>query len=673
MSRPRASLPLTLFAGGLSFLTAWTLGVEAITLTAGPFVLLYVALAVAVAAGGSAVWCTRRLEPLSAPDAPLLPAIRFRYAAVRALGGAHGVTLIVLAALFIAAALVEQAGGDFTPLYAVLVVTAAYALARTRVTPGAAVLEFRPARPAQAGVALTPGTLALVALLLLLYFLTNVPDADDSLYLNLAVGAKHARDAVYATDSMLGIPGLPLIKSTYRLESMQLLAAVLSDLSGLPVIAVAHALIPGLLCVLAAAIFALIYHALFGRAWFAPALMHIAWLLAMRPGLFSFGHDAVTRFFHGKAFFLTAMVPMIAVLTVLAVRGASRMLYVLLGASLIASMGLTANAVYLGPLTVALAAAPVLVLGNAIRRRAALRLGIVLAYPALTIAALLVLSPPGPSEVPFDIGIGSVLQDAFGSAFALGAAMLLMFGAAAAALLERRLAAVSVAVLVALLLVFNPVLWRLYGEQVTGHLNYRLLWAVPFPLLLSMVSGELWISTPAAVRVGGAVLLAAMAAVGLADVTWGFAPVKVPQPDYAIAREVNERSPCGGLILAPQEISTWITTFEDARPVVEGRGIYTTQRVSFMPPEQYRDRSMLFNWVSQLAPGAADVTTYLPALRRLGVRVVVVHDPGAAQRSIRDDPRAGEFTLDRQIGAYQLYFVDASPTTAGACSAPSTY
>jgi len=177
--------------------------------------------------------------------------------------------------------------------------------------------------------------------------------------------------------------------------------------------------------------------------------MHIAWLLAMRPGLFSYGHDAVTRFFHGKAFFLTAMVPMIAVLTVLAVRGASRMPYVLLGASLIASMGLTANAVYLGPLTVALAAAPSFLLDNAVRRRAALRLGIVLAYPALTIAALLGLSPPGPSEVPFDIGLGSVLQDAFGSAFALAAAMLLMFGAAAAGMLERRLAPVSVAVLAA--------------------------------------------------------------------------------------------------------------------------------------------------------------------------------------------------------------------------------
>lgn len=89
------------------------------------------------------------------------------------------------------------------------------------------------------------------------------------------------------------------------------------------------------------------------------------------------------------------------------------------------------------------------------------------------------------------------------------------------------------------------------------------------------------------------------------------------------------------------------------------RGIYTPQRVSFMPTEQYRDRSMLFAWVSQLAP-AADVTTYLPALRRLGVRAVLLHDPGAAQRSIRDDPRVGEFTLARQIGRYQLYFIDSS-------------
>jgi hypothetical protein len=664
MPPQHVGLPVMVLVGGLSFLTAWTIGVHAITLAQWPFAALQVALAAAVGVAAVTLWYARRFGFQSLPDAAALPSVHVEFAKLRAQTGAHVLALILLAALFSAAALVEQASGDFTPLYAVLLVTAGYALARTfmRAAPGAAVLTFRPTRAALGGISPTAGMIVLAVLILLFYFLTSVPDADDSLYLNLAVGAKHARGAVYATDSMLGIPGLPLIKSSYRLESMQLLAAVLSDVTGLPVITIAHALIPGLLCALFAAILAVIYPVLFGHAWFAAAFMHLAWLLAMRPGLFSYGHDAITRFFHGKAFFVTAMVPLIAVLTVLSVRRSLRTLYGLLAASLVASIGLTANAVYVGPLTVALSAAPLLLPGDAARRRAALRLGIVLVYPAAAILALLLLSPPAPSEVPFDMGLGLVLQDAAGSSFALVAAMLLMFGAAAAALLERRFVPVSVGLLVALLFVFNPALWRFYGEHVTGHLNYRLLWAVPFPLLLSIASGVVWMSLPRIGRFAGAVLLGWMAAAGVAGIAWGFAPIKVPRSDYAIAREINERSPAGGLILAPEEISTWIATLEDARPVVEARGIYTPQRARFMPAGQYRDRGMLFDWVSQQPPGATtDITPYLPALRRLGVRVVVVRNPGAARRALVGDPRAVDLSQVQDIGAYQMFLIGNAP------------
>lgn len=114
--------------------------------------------------------------------------------------------------------------------------------------------------------------------------------------------------------------------------------------------------------------------------------------------------------------------------------------------------------------------------------------------------------------------------------------------------------------------------------------------------------------------------------------------------------------------------SIWIATLEDARPVVEARGIYTPQRARFMPAGQYQDRAMLFAWVSQQPPGATtDITPYLPALRRLGVRVVVVRNPGAARRAIVGDPRAVDLSQVQDIGAYQMFLIGNAPPCM-ACS-----
>ena len=669
-------LPLLIVASGLAFLTTWTLGAQIVTLCALPFAALYLALAGAVVAAAIGWRAASSLEYVFLSGEAALPALRLNLAAIAALGRMEILIWLVLVALFIAAALIQSASSDFLPLYGVYLATAMYAIYRACSASRAALLEMRPAGAATGGMELSVGTLILAALFLLFYFLTCVPDADDSLYLNLAVGAKHARDVVYGADSMLGIPGLPIMKSTYRVESMQLLAAVLSDLSGQSVLQIAHTAIPALLCVCAASTLALIHYALFRSAWFGTALMHSGWLLAMLPGQRSFGHDGITRFFQGKAFFLTALVPLIAYLTVQSVRRQDRVALALLAACLIASIGLTANALYVGPLTVSLAAAPLFVLGDRSRRIACLRLGYALVYPVLLGIGILLLSPPAPSEERFYIGIGAFLQAALGAPPAQMAALALMFGASAAGLFERRFMPISLYVLIALLLVFNPLLWQAYADHVTGHLNNRLLWATPFPLMLAIASGVLWISSSLALRIALAALIAvAMVSPqsGLYDLGWGFSAAKVPQPDYSIAAEVNALAPCGGLILAPEELSTWIATLEDARPVVEARGIYATQRRAFMPAAQYSARWKLHVWATREAGGPVPIDEFRALLQELAVRVVVVRDASRALAAIRADPIAGDFTLVRELPPFQIFLTNVCPmtSTSTACTRPA--
>ncbi len=670
-------LPVLIVASGLAFLTTWTVGAQIVTLCALPFAALYVALAAAVVAAATGWRAASSLEPVFLSGEAALPALHLKLGTKASFGRAETLICLVLAALFIVAALIQSASSDFLPLFGVYLATAGYAIYRAGDSSREPLLEMRPAGPATGGVGLSVGTLILAAIFLLFYFFTCVPDADDSLYLNLAVGAKHARDAVYGADSMLGIPGLPIMKSTYRVESMQLLAAALSDLSGLSALQVAHAAIPAFLCVFAAGILALIHCALFRSAWFATALMHFGWLLAMLPGQRSFGHDGITRFFQGKAFFLTAMVPLIATLAVLSVRRPDRAALALLAACLIASIGLTANALYVGPLTVALAAAPLFALGDRSRRIACLRLGFALVYPVMLGIGILLLSPPAPSEERFNIGIGAFLQEALGAPPAHLAALVLVFGASAAALLERRFMTISLSVLIALLLVFNPLLWQAYADHVTGHLNNRLFWATPFPLMLAIASGVLWISVPSAGRIALVALIGAAIASpqsGLYDLGWGFSAAKVPQPDYSIAVQVNALAPCGGLILAPEELSTWITTLEDARPVVEARGIYATQRRAFMPAAQYSARWKLYFWTTLEAGGPVPIDEFRALLQELAVRVVVVRNASRVLAAIRADPVPGDFTLVRELPPFQIFLTNVCPMTSisTACTRPAT-
>jgi hypothetical protein len=220
-------------------------------------------------------------------------------------------------------------------------------------------------------------------------------------------------------------------------------------------------------------------------------------------------------------------------------------------------------------------------------------------------------------------------------------------------------------------------LWQAYADHVTGHLNNRLFWATPFPLMLAIGSGVLWISVPSAVRVAAAALIVAAIASpqsGLYDLGWGFSAAKVPQPDYSFADQVNALAPCGGLILAPEELSTWIATLEDARPVVEARGIYTTQRRAFMPATQYSARWKLFVWTTREDGGPVPIDEFRALLEELAVRVVVVRDASRALAAIRADPVRSDFTLVRELPPFQIFLTNVCPmtSTSTACTRPAT-
>lgn len=647
-------LPARIFAAGIVFFAVWTVGANVVALGRLPADALHLALLLAVCAAVLAAAGASFVNRLFGPGRLGLPSVSWR-----SMAGQIDRRLttwgVLLGLMFVLAFLMQYKRSQFLPLWLLCLLTATVALARSGVTANTVQLTSRASR--EQSMSIGVGVLLVAAVLLAFYYLTSIPDADDSLYLNFAVGTLRDRASVFAHDTMLGAPGAAFIKSTYRLESYQLLTATVADLTGLPVILVAHGLIPALALIFTAAVLVLIYRVLFADGWAAGVIAHLLWLTALDGSLQSYGYHAVPRFFQGKAPFVTTMVPLIAILAVMAVREASWPALGLLAAAMIASLGFTANAVFAAPLAAGLAIAPMFLLGDSRRRMLCLRLACTIVYPAALVIYLLLFDPPGPSEVPNAGTVGATLWSMLGSPVVLAGVLVLLFLAAGAAILHKSFRNISLYVLVLLLLVLNPFLWPAYGRDVTGNLNVRLLWAVPLPLILALLTTVGWrsLSRRLALLLGFVLLAATILPSSILHRTsWSPSLLKVPQPQYHVAQAINAQAPPGAVILAPEEIATWIPTFDDARPVVEAREIYLPQRSGEISPDQLTQRKSLFEWINEKR--SLTTPAALEALERLDVRVIVVRDDSGCAPIRAVLRQNSDYTLMEPVNGYLVYF-----------------
>jgi hypothetical protein len=151
----------------------------------------------------------------------------------------------------------------------------------------------------------------------------------------------------------------------------------------------------------------------------------------------------------------------------------------------------------------------------------------------------------------------------------------------------------------AALVLVNPALVELLSTKVTGVFTYwRIAWVVPVPLLAGCL-----LSSPVARVRGrrGPLLAAALSAAVLAAVTTQpvvggdtgarlQAPGLKVDPGYAVARELVERVPAGSTVVAPREVSAWITTFPHHPYPVIARREYLRIVADALEPEELKLR-----------------------------------------------------------------------------------
>lgn len=649
-------ITVRIFFAGFLFFLFWTLGVHLVTLRAMSFVTLYLVGGAALLAGTLGALKASQIAHVFTANALAMPSLTW----VSPPTAAHRNRLLVLLAaglvVFVATAALQYKFSLAEPFWVACLGVAAFALWESHgATAYAPVALSR--EDSEVSVRRRDLTFALAAIALLaFYFFTSVPDQDDSLFLNLAVGAKELRDSVFIGDTMLGIAGLDFIKSTYRLESYQLLTAFISDMTGLPVILIAHAVVPSLICIWTASILTLVHAALFPRRFGLTFVFHLVLLVALDGALRSYGYHAIPRFFQGKGPFVTTMIPLATVLTLSVVRTSSWVALALLAGTIVISIGFTANAVYVGPLAVALIGATWLFVGGEHRWRA-FRLPLVILYPFLLALHLLINDPPGSSQMTSAGTIGGMLWGVFGSPPTMILGLALLFAAIISPIMAKGFRPISIYFALTLLLVLNPILLPPYAEYVTGYINYRLFWAVPAPFLIAVFFGLLWSSGRLSIRTGIAVLLVS-GLIGSGSILnkaeFGFAALKVPTPEFEIAERIVEYDLGTRLLLAPESVSAWVTVFEGRPPVVEGRWLYIPQREDSEFRQVLDQRADLYVFWNRDPRAFDDNVDFLASISDLGVRAVLLDTKKALHVILEDALLNTGFEIAWREGDYTL-------------------
>src|SRR5947207_4816259 len=186
-------------------------------------------------------------------------------------------------------------------------------------------------------------------------YVAHRPDVDDAVYVGTAADAvAHPELAVLSHDALYGDQKFPLMLPSYAVESYELLIALIARLLGGPPILWAHAVVPTILAALVPIAWFRLMQILAPRGYVVATVL--ALLLLSLPAEFrGFGNFAFVRLFQGKALFVSIAIPLLFCFAWEFIETGRKRMWILSLACAIASVGLTASAIFVVPLALGLA------------------------------------------------------------------------------------------------------------------------------------------------------------------------------------------------------------------------------------------------------------------------------------------------------------------------------
>jgi hypothetical protein len=225
-----------------------------------------------------------------------------------------------------------------------------------------------------------------------------------------------------------------------------------------------------------------------------------------------------------------------------------------------------------------------------------------------------------------------------------------------------------------LLVVLNPYTVRIVADHFVGVRTYwRLTWALPLPLFLAvLLDGVIERAWDMRSKVLAAFVCATLAGGAIAfgwrfgtlrsanAVTLGMPEIKVDPAGYQVAARIAQDVPERDVVLAPEAVSIWLTSFVVHPQLLGVRGLYLTRA---FPPQDAVRRSLLMRYVAgeYRPPDAA--TRLADALQRYGLAaVVLVHAASWRMEMENVLERHGWRPLSR--GAYDIWLKNGAESAA---------
>ena len=489
------------------------------------------------------------------------------------------------------------------------------------------------------------------------------PDTDDSFYVNMAVSvADFPHLPLLSFDALHGTLGAPFQRTPYRIHSIEILAGLLSHLTGVPALEVSHLWIAALAAMLAPLALARLFRLLDGRRWLWAVVATVIFCVSDGSQHRGYGSFTFVRLFQGKAVFLTAVVPLIMAYGVRFGLAPSIGGLAMLALCQIAALGTNVTAFWAAPAIATLAVA--CTLSPSMQALKTLALG-ALSSGYLLAAGLYfklwaglgldageaptgALAAAGPIEQAYDLVLGR------GRHLWVPLAIVLLTWPVCRTGLARRFAVVFPLGFFALF--GNPWLSDLIVRVTTPTIFWRVLWLLPIPLLAGLLfSAVLEPSARPALRLGRiaafCALLGAFVALvpsrsSLARARFGWPRPKVTRA-HRVAAALIEHLPPHRQALAPLPVSR-------ALPMQSGYShpLFVKRDYLVQGEEERNERERLTALVAETAP-RFERTWFVGALDRYRIEGVVAVVGGGGE--LADALSQAGFREVAEVGKYAIW------------------
>jgi hypothetical protein len=501
------------------------------------------------------------------------------------------------------------------------------------------------------------------------------PDADDAFYRSVsATLLRFPQQPVLVHDTLYRLPDVPILLQFYRLSNYDVLVGTLARITGADHMVVAYLFLPSAFAAFCILAWAYLLRRIVPARWPWVLLILFVCVLALGEMHRAYGNFAFVRLFQGKSILVTGMVPVIAGSALRFARHGGTRHWLLLFAAQIAALGVSASALFVAPAAAALGLAGGWSTNAESSRRFALGV-LASAYVFGAGWAMASITHGGQALVSSSAmpGVQQILDDTWGW-WSTRLLLVALLAAWAFVVNPVRARYLSAGAFFFLLVVLNPYTVRVVADHFVGVRTYwRLTWALPLPFFLAvLLDGVIERAWGMRSKVLAACACAALAGLAIAfgwcfgtlrsanAVTLGVPAIKVDPVGYHVAARIAQDVPERDVVLAPEAVSIWLTSFVVHPQLLGVRGLYLTRA---FPPQDAVRRSLLMRYVAgeYRPPDAA--TRLADALQRYGLAaVVLVHSASWRMEMENVLERHGWRPLSR--GAYDIWVKNGAEPAA---------